>query len=329
MIRIGTVGTGFVVDAFAQAVRDTGKLEIAAVYSRTRETADAFADKHGVAKRYCDRGAFLNDAELDFIYVASPNSLHYEWTRDALKAGRNVLCEKPFVSTERELCELVSLAAEKGLFLFEAITVPHLPNYKLLKEHIDEIGPVTTAQLNFSQYSSRYDKFLAGEQPNVFNPEFSGGALMDINYYNLNFLLGLFGVPREARYFPNLAQNGIDTSGAAVLRYDGLVCCAVGCKDSKSKNLAQLQGAKGYIVVPEESSRCISFTVYTKQGQTEYNVQDNGNAIYYELLDFIEIYEKKDFARRDELLEHSLLVTRVVEALRKDGGVRFPADEVG
>lgn len=326
MIRIGTVGTGFIVDNFFDAVSRIPEMEIVSVYSREEEKAKAFAEKHGVGKWSADRAAFLSDPALDFIYVASPNSLHYDWTRDALKAGRNVILEKPFVSTLKEAEELKTLAEEKGLYLFEAITVPHLPNFRLIKEHILELGRLRLVQLNFSQYSSRYKAFVEGKNPNVFNPAFSGGALMDINYYNLWFAVALFGEPKEIVYYPNLAENGIDTSGILILRYDGFLAEAVGAKDSRSRNFVQIQGDKGDLTLFEESSRCLSFSVRTAEGTAEFNEQEDPNVLYYELRDFARIYSERDRAAHDAMLEQSLLITRLVEKARKDAGIFFPAD---
>jgi len=116
-MTIGTVGTNFIVDNFIDAAAKTGKAEIKACYSREAGSAEAFAKKHGLPRHYADREKFLSDAGLDFIYVAAPNSLHYEWCRNALDAGRNVICEKPFVSRAGELRELIALAKEKRLFL--------------------------------------------------------------------------------------------------------------------------------------------------------------------------------------------------------------------
>ncbi|MEA4911366.1 MAG: Gfo/Idh/MocA family oxidoreductase [Oscillospiraceae bacterium] len=326
MIRIGTVGTGFIVDNFFDAVSRVPDMEVTCVYSRDKEKARGFAKKHGVTKYSCDKDAFLSDEALDIIYVASPNSLHFEWSRDALRAGRSVICEKPFVPTLRELETLVSLARERELFLFEAITVPHLPNYKLLREHLGALGSLRLVQMNFSQYSSRYKAFVDGKNPNVFNSEFAGGALMDINYYNLYFALCLFGEPLDIRYLANTAANGIDTSGVLTLRYDGFVCEAVGAKDSRSENFVQLQGDAGYIYLPHESSRCLSFDVHTAAGEAHYNAQTDENALYYELCDFADIYLSRDYLRLDELFENSLLATRMTERARRGAGILFPSD---
>ena len=83
MMRIGTVGTNFVVDGFFDAISKTENAEVVVIYSRAEETAQTFAAKHNLAKWYTDREAFLHDPEIDVVYVASPNSLHYQWSLDA------------------------------------------------------------------------------------------------------------------------------------------------------------------------------------------------------------------------------------------------------
>ena len=327
MMRIGTVGTGFIVDSFIDAISRTDNAEVLVIYSRSEETAQTFAAKHNLTKWHTDRDAFLNDPEIDVVYVASPNSLHYQWTLDALKAGKGVICEKPFVSTHAE-CEILrNLAQEKGLFLVEAITVPHLPNFLLIGDLLEKIAPVRLVQLNFSQYSSKHKAYLEGKNPNVFNPAFAGGALMDINYYNLRFMLDLFGEPEEIRYFANLAENGIDTSGVLMMRYPGFVAEAVGAKDSRSENMVQIQGEKGYIKVPKESSRCISVTVVTQEGEETFNLQADDNVLVYEMREFAEMYWTNNLAKQDELLEMTCRAMKWLERARKDGGVYFEGEK--
>lgn len=325
-MKIGTVGTNFVVVSFVEAARKVPGVSVDAAYSRKQETADAFADKAGIARRFTDKEAFLHDPDFDFVYVASPNSLHYQWVKDALNAGKNVICEKPFTSTSKELAELIALSKEKNLFLFEAITIPHLPNYKLLKSKVAEVGELKFVQFNFSQYSSRYDAYLRGENPNVFNPEFSGGALMDLNYYNLNFAVGLFGVPEDIKYIPNLVDNGIDTSGLLVLKYKGFVVSGVACKDSKSELMNQIQGVKGYITIPGASSLCSEFTIHTKEGCTTYNEQDP-DAYTYEIGEFQNIFAANDRKKCDEKLAYNFEISKLIEKARREAGIHFPADD--
>lgn len=326
-MRLGTVGTGFIVDSFIDAISRTDNAEVVAIYSRSEETAQTFASKHNLTKWHTDREAFLNDPEFDVVYVASPNSLHYQWTLDALKAGKGVICEKPFVSSHAECETLRNLAQEKGLFLVEAITVPHLPNFQLIRDHLEKIAPVRLVQLNFSQYSSKHKAYLEGKNPNVFNPAFAGGALMDINYYNLRFMLDLFGEPEDIRYFANLAENGIDTSGVLMMRYPGFVAEAVGAKDSRSENMVQIQGEKGYIKVPKESSRCIAVEVFSQDDEETFNLQPDDNVLVYEMREFAEMYWTNNLAKQDELLEMTCRAMKWLERARKDGGVYFEGEK--
>lgn len=327
MMRIGTVGTGFIVDGFIDAVSKTENVMVTSVFSRTEETARAFAAKHNLSNWHTDREAFLNDPEVDVVYVASPNSLHFQWSLDALQAGKGVICEKPFVSTHAESEILRDLAQQKGLFLVEAITVPHLPNFRMLPDHLHEIGPLTLVQLNFSQYSSKHKAFLEGKNPNVFNPAFAGGALMDINYYNLRFMLDLFGEPEDVHYFANLAHNGIDTSGVLIMKYPHFVAECTGAKDSRSENLVQIQGEKGYIKVPKESSRCMSFTVVNQEGEKTFNEQPEENVLVYEMREFSRMFQENDLEKRDEYLNMTCRAMKWLEKARKSGGVYFEGEK--
>ena len=120
-IRLGTVGSGFIVHNILDAVAKVEGIRCVAVYSRTEEKGKPLADKYGVGKVYTDMDAFLADEEINLVYVASPNSLHFEQAKAALLAGKHVLCEKPFCPRLEEAKELVHIAKEKHLFLMEAV----------------------------------------------------------------------------------------------------------------------------------------------------------------------------------------------------------------
>lgn len=325
-MKIGTIGTGAIVEDFLSAAEAAKDVTCTAVYSRKAETAEALARKYKVEKIYTDAEALFHDENVNFIYIASPNSLHYKHALRALEKGKNVICEKPFTSTVEEAKSLMDLARAKNLFLFEAISTLHLPNFHRLKEKIAEIGDVKLVQCNYTQYSSRYDKFLKGEVTNVFSPEFSGGALADINIYNLHFVTGLFGKAGEVRYAANIAGNGIDTSGIVTLKYDGFVCECVGAKDSRSPNFAIIQGTKGYIRLNSPVQNCISFDLAIGDRLETYNEQTFSNRLVYEVLEFSRMFQNGDLIRCHKLLDHSLSVVETAVSARKDAGIVFAAD---
>lgn len=325
-MKIGTVGTGVIVEEFLNAVKEVVNVECTAVYSRKEETARVLADKYNVKQIYTDYDVLIKDENVNFVYIALPNSMHYEYALKALQNGKNVICEKPFTSTVEEAKVLIDLAKQKSLFLFEAITTLHLPNYTKIKEHIEALGEIKLVQCNFSQYSSRYDRFLAGVVSNVFNPAFSGGALVDINIYNLHFVTGLFGKAKEVKYLANIAENGIDTSGISILRYDDFICECVGAKDSYSPSFAIIQGTKGYIKLNGTTNQCLSIEIGVGDKVKTYNEQKYSNRMIYEVIDFTTMYHNNDLKKCHELLDHSLSIVETVVMARKDAGIVFAAD---
>lgn len=325
-MRIGTIGTGVIVETFLEAVSEVQNVECTAVYSRKEETARKLADKFQIRQIYTDVDAMLEDDQVDFVYVASPNSLHYEYTLKALQKGKNVICEKPFTSTIEESEALIALAEKNRLFLFEAITTLHFPNFKRIKELLPTLGDVKIVQCNYSQYSSRYDKLMAGEVTNVFDPAFSGGSLVDINIYNLHFVIGLFGEPESVEYIPNKAKNGIDTSGIALLKYNRFVSTCAGAKDSHSPSFAVIQGTKGYIKVGSSANECISFEMGIGEAVVTFNEQKSSNRMLYEVMDFEKAYRQGDLEKSRDWLEHSLRVMKTVVRARETAGIIFDAD---
>ncbi|WP_028776181.1 Gfo/Idh/MocA family protein [Shimazuella kribbensis] len=326
-MNIATIGTGPIVDSMMPAIQELEDIQCIAMYSRKEETARALAEKHKITTIYTGLDAMLMDPSIDVVYVASPNSLHYTHSYQALQKGKHVICEKPFTSTVQELEVLIALAKSKNLLLFEAITTIHLPNYQFIKENISKLGPIKLVQCNYSKYSSRYQQLLTGDTPNIFNPVYSGGALMDINIYNLHFVVHLFGKPALVTYMANKHSNGIDTSGVLVLRYKDFIAELVGSKDSNSMHFAMIQGENGYLHVESSVGECRKVMLDVPDQKMEWNNQTNANQLFYEMQTFHQIYQAGDTTTCYQLLDHSLAVMQIVETARKDAGIVFSADK--
>lgn len=327
-IRLGTIGSGFIVHNILDAVAKVEGIRCAAVYSRTQEKGQPLAEKYDVEKVYTDMDAFLADDEINCVYVASPNLLHYEHAKAALLAGKHVLCEKPFCSKFVHAKELVDIAKAKRLFLMEAVPTTYLPNYSILKEAIGKIGKIKLVQGNFSQYSSRYDAFLRGENPNIFNPEFAGGCLMDINFYNVYLNVALFGKPKNAVYFPNIAKKvHIDTSGVLIMQYDDFVTTNTGAKDTWGENFYLIEGEKGYIYAEGGSCSLRNLRVVTKEGKESFWGQNDEERWDYEMKYLTELLLAEDYDKLYKKLEITLDTVEIMEKARKEAGIYFPGDK--
>jgi len=326
-MKLGIVGAGMIVKEFLSITPLLKNVELEVICGNKRSEAKVteLKNKYGIKNAVYNYEELLN-ADVDVIYIGLPNNLHFEYAKKALEANKNVIVEKPFTSTYKEAVVLNDLAKEKKLFIFEAITTLYLPNYKKIKELVPNLGNIKIVQCNYSQYSSRYDSFKEGNILPAFNPEASGGALMDLNIYNIHYAVGLFGKPKNVEYYPNI-ERGIDTSGVLVLDYENFKCVCVGAKDCKAPIANNIQGDKGCIYQDTPANVCKGFELLMNDGtSSKINENNYEHRMVNEFIEFFDMIKDNDLEGCYKMLEHSLIVTEVQAIARRKGGVIFPAD---
>ncbi|PPG33141.1 Gfo/Idh/MocA family protein [Pseudoclavibacter sp. RFBB5] len=315
-MRLAVIGAGQIVADFLPHVADVPGLELAAISGRRRERLQELQTQFGIERVYTDLDECLADASVDTVWVAVPNSLHFEVSRKALEAGKHVICEKPFVLEKSELQELRALATERDLILIEAITTQYLANYRWIREHLDLVGKVKLIQSDYSQYSSRYDAFREGTVLPAFDPAQGGGALMDLGIYAIHFVVGLLGRPKHVSYTPNV-QRGIDTSGVLVLDYGDTTAVCVCAKDSDGPIRSKIQGEDGWIVVDGPPNVMASVSYATRDGAAaQVDLTKYPHRVVEEFQEFERIIREHDTDARDRRLDHSADVLSVVVAAR-------------
>ena len=325
-MNIGILGTGSIARTMAAEFAKVPAFRCEAVCSRQQATGEALAQQFGIPKVYTDYDAMLADPDIELVYIATPNSLHYAQTKAALLAGKNVLCEKPFVPTVAEADELIALAKEKHLFLFEAITTAHHPNYALAKQYLDDIGSLRIVSCTFCQYSSRYDAFCAGDVQPAFDPACAGGALMDLGVYNVSYIVGLFGEPNQAKYTANM-ERGIDTSGILTMDYSGFKAVSIAAKDCAAPARYIIQGTKGYILQKSTANCCGGITFHPNEGKEEhYNLNGGRPRQAAEFEAFARALESGDQELCGRMQDTTIAVSRVLTVARRNAGIRFPCD---
>lgn len=314
-MKLALLGTGMIVKEVLPVLKEIDGIDLVAILSTPRsiETARELAEIYDLDQATSNYQEILDNPNVDTIYVGLPNHLHYDYAKQALLAGKHVICEKPFTLKASEFEDLVAIAEQRKLFLLEAITNQYLGNFAYIKENVDKLGDIKIVECNYSQYSSRYDAFKHGEIAPAFNPEMGGGALRDLNIYNIHLIVGLFGKPKTVQYLANVERN-VDTSGILIMDYGNFKAVAIGAKDCGAEIKSTIQGNKGSIAVlgPTNAMPEVSMTL---NGQETEVVNQNtlNHRMHDEFVAFQDIISNKDWNRQAQALEHSRAVMEVLD----------------
>lgn len=317
-MKIAIVGTGKIVKEVLPVLLENERIEVTAICSRpqSRDKAEDLAAQYAIAHVYTDYAQLLKEGGFDFVYIGIVNSEHYAYTRQALLAGRHVIVEKPFCLSLAEARELADLAVQKHRYLFEAVTILHTPQFQALRDLLPRLGAVRLVQCNYSQYSSRYDRYLQGDVAPAFSPELGGGALMDLNVYNIDFVTALFGRPASVSYTCRRGFNGIDTSGTVVLGYSQMTAVCTAAKDSASPGIGIVQGERGWLRVigAPNDFQGFEFVADGEQGKSVSEATEHRMAP--EFRHFERMFRSGDYAAMRHYLDLSLVEAEVLERAR-------------
>lgn len=329
-MKIGILGSGMIVPTHAETVKELeGICDVAICCEPSQiERAKELKETYQMEWLYTDYDEMLKNPAIDTIYIAVPNHLHYEKSLQALHAGKYVICEKPFTTTVKQAQHLFEEAKKHKVMIWEAIATIYLPNVLDMKQKLANIGTVRMVFSNYSQYSSRYDAFCKGTVLSAFDPKCCGGALEDINIYNLHLVTCLFGKPSEVHYFANI-QKDIDTSGMVVLQYPTFQAVCIGAKDCGAPSCTQIQGEKGYIKTHTPPFIVESYEwAENKKEPVNVNCNDSKQRMKYELLAFEAMKQQQDWDAYHKAKEHTLIVVEVAQLARQSAHLSFDADRL-
>ncbi|MFG2063272.1 Gfo/Idh/MocA family protein [Micromonospora sp. NPDC048871] len=283
MTRWGILATGHIAARFAEDLRLVPGAELAAVGSRTAESAQRFADRHGAARAYASWEELAADTDLDVIYVATPHVAHYDAARTCLAAGRAVLLEKPFTLDLPTSTELVETARATGVFLMEAMWMRCNPLILRVCELIAEgaIGRVTSVRADFG---------LAGPFPPEHRMRaraLGGGALLDLGIYPVSLAHLLLGAPQQVRSWAKLGPEGTDENTAMILGYDSGAVATLSCGIvGPTGAAASITGTAGRIDLPDPFFRPAAVQLHREGAEPETLAADLvGSGYQYEAIE--------------------------------------------
>ena len=323
-LRVGIVGAGWIAEKAAITLNGLAKCEAYAIASRSKEKAEAFAEKWKMRKAYGSYSELIADPSVDLVYVATPHSHHYDVTREALLADKPCLVEKAFMANHRQAEEIVDLARERKVFLAEAIWTRYQPAVKMVRDLISSgrIGTprLVTATLGYSM----------GDKPRIMRADLCGGALLDLGVYALNFVRMMFDadIVRITSQCVK-SQTGMDLTNAMTLTLsDGVLCNLQSSAACVGDNIGVIAGTDGNLIIDNINNpqtitmngpdRTYIETIRVPKQITGYEYQFI--ACRQALIDGL--LEPKEMP-----LEETLYIMQLMDGLRKEWGVKYPMDE--
>jgi xylose dehydrogenase (NAD/NADP) len=247
-LRWGILGTGNIATQFMKGLAGSARNSAIAVGSRKQETADAFARSHRLPSAHGNYEALLADPKVDAIYNSLPNSMHYEWTLKALKAGKHVLCEKPLAANAAQATEMFHAADKAHRLLVEAFMYRSNPQDHAVVRAIAEgaIGELRLIRTSFCYRTTKVDGNIR------FNRDLAGGALMDIGCYCVNFSRHFANAePTRVTASGRFHESGIDILTVGTLEFANGILASFTCgMNTHADNTAYLCGSDGYIEIP-------------------------------------------------------------------------------
>lgn len=311
MLRIATIGTSMITDDFIQVVNANDQAAFVGTLSRDANRGAAFTAERGGERNFTSLDELTAAADVDAVYIGSPNALHYEQALACIAGGKHVIVEKPFCATEAR-AEVFRAAEAAGVVALEAMRPLHDPAFHAIEDALGEIAPIRRASLRFGKYSSRYNEILAGRATNIFDCNMASGSLMDIGVYTVEPMVEIFGMPSGLTSMATLldpttrqlTHGPIDGCGSILASYGG-GRISVELAHSKITNdllPSQIEGERGTIQIDHLSTpRNVRIdyrgdVVRGSATEAPREQSDNGrvldlpkssNTMEYELIDFI------------------------------------------
>ncbi len=318
-MKLGVIGTSII----SEQLLKTGFKNFShhGILSRSVDSAKYFQDNFGIKNHYSTLEEML-ESDVEAVYVASPNALHYPQTLALLSAKKHVLVEKPFTSTIKECEHLIHTARENSVVLLEAIKTTLLPNYHLLVSKVKELKKIDNVEISFCKLSDRYTEFLEGKPSNIFSADMSGGSLVDIGVYGIWFAVQMFGTPKSWTHKDvQMLSSGVDYEGTIILEYDNFSVTIYHSKANNKGSWVNIVGDKTLKLT--EFSTIKGFSI---DGKPVSTIQEHP-PMYYELAEFYHLIQTNQLESSYTTWDKMLLVMKILEESRKQSGIIFKADQ--
>lgn len=358
--RWGFLGTGTIAHKFVTALKTVPGAILHSVYSRTHDNARKFAKKYGFVKSYTSYEAFLNDPDLNIVYIATPHHFHCKQAIQSMENGKHVLVEKPLALNVKEMQRIEEVAHKTRRFCMEAMWSRFIPVYQEVKNLLRQN---TLGELKF--FSADFgDAWTYNPDSRLFDPKSGGGSLMDLGVYPISLALMLLGTPDSVEGVCRKTKSGVDTLDRFILHYMDEAIADLGSSyECRLSNGVLISGERGMIEIPApiyspDRYKLIPYTPYHFQqvqgsGLREklhsmpalsrilhlvgsnilspirnrkhlHKVPFESNGYQFEAREVMEVLDRGELESKIMPLQDSRAVLDITDQLRRDWGIIFP-----
>lgn len=320
-MNVGILGAGRIAATMAKTLNGMAEAKAYAVASRSLEKAKRFAEENKVEKAYGSYEEMLADEKIDLVYIATPHSHHLEHGKLCISYGKPVLCEKSFTANAAQARELLDYAAEKKVFITEAIWTRYMPSRTMIDEVIrsGELGEIKMISANLG-----YE--LTGKE-RMIRPELAGGALLDVGVYTLNFASMVLGddvVKMTSECVKT--DTGVDGQDAMILTYrDGKLAVLHTGMWADTEQYGIIYGTKGYMIACNINN-IDEIRIYSPDRKLVRSMQvpEQITGYEYEVLACKRALEAGELECSEMPHSETLTIMEWMDQLRKDWGVKYP-----
>ncbi len=322
--RWGIIGTGGIAKAFAIDLQRLPDHKVAAVGSRSSHKGQAFASEFTDCHAYGSYQELVADPNIDGIYVATPHPTHVSSTLLALRAGKPVLCEKPFAVNSREAKLMIDTAREMNLTLMEAMWTRFLPHIKMVRQILNSgtIGEIISVEADHGQ------RLAALQIPRLMLPEFAGGALLDLGIYPVSFAHMVLGVPDKITASAAFTTEGVDSQTSVIFDYDsGAQAILTANMIAKSPCRAVISGTLGRIEIDRTFyNPAAMHVVLNDESVTKYPNDYQGHGLREQAVEFAHLVRHGEKESSLLTLDETLQIMGSMDKIRELIKLTFPIE---
>ncbi len=320
MVNWGILGTGNIADMFCTDFQNVRGARLHSVFGRRAPRSHEFAHKFGIPDHFSDLEAFLSQPDLDVVYIATPHTTHCDFAIKAMRAGKHVLCEKPFAVNEEEAQEMFRVASEENVFIMEALWTLYLPAIQKVLQWV-AAGAIGEIKLIEADFGDALSKDPLGR---IQNPHLAGGAVLDVGIYPLLLSNAAAGMsPEQIKASAVFTGTGVDETTSMTLKYKGAVASLCASVALKTKWYATLYGTEGYIEIPE-FFRAKEAILMSETYEEYYMDKSPGLGYQHEAQNVTDLVEAGLKESQIVSRAFTLELVKTLDRVRREIGLKYP-----